>query len=114
MQKYESLYKAKPKMARRPPARAGVAYWAMAAAPELAAGLAPVEPEAAAPPLRVGEVPEEPDAPLDLALADFVVMLPHWEFLADSHWNWAALFWLVALMQAPNQKRHICPGTVCS
>lgn len=78
MQKYEPLYKAMPKIARRPPARAGVAYWAMAAAAaaELAAGLAPDEPEAALP-LRVGEALEEPDAPLDLELAALVVRLPH-------------------------------------
>jgi hypothetical protein len=80
------IYKAMPKIAKRPPARTGVAYCpSEAAAAWLAAAEAPLAPaevaEAAAPLVREAEPETELEAPGEFAL---VVRVPQFAFMAVS------------------------------
>jgi hypothetical protein len=88
VRKRRFVYKAMPKIARRPPASTGVAYWASEAAAALlgeeAAPLAPAEVAAGEPLVREAEPEAEPE--LEAAgVLDLVVRLPHVACEANSH-----------------------------
>jgi len=114
-----SLYKTRPKMARRPPARAVVPYWASAAAalPAAVGEAEGVDEESEEEPLvEEGELlaEAEPELPaLPALVASVVVRLPQRLSRAWMHWNWAASSEPVAAMHWSYQTRHMRPGTVC-
>jgi hypothetical protein len=107
-----------PKMARRPPARTGVAYWesgaaaALLAAAEAALAAAEVA-EDPAPPVREAE--PEAEAELEaLEESALVVRVPQFAFMAVSQ---SAFCWRLspaATLHWANHERHIKAGTVCS
>jgi len=106
-------------MARRPPARAVVPYWASAAAalPAAVGEAEGVDEESEEEPLvDEGELlaEAEPELPaLPALVASVVVRLPQRLSRAWMHWNWAASSEPVAAMHWSYQTRHMRPGTVC-